>query len=143
MKKAFLSILFCLVAASAIAVPVICTLSWDAPMVLADGSPLDPTRLAGYRVYIAIDADLDPDGEFTAVQNNQGPQEISIDLDPRIQPYELKFGVIAVLNDGKVSQMSEIGSQSFRLQSSANPGPPTNLKIILECRSAGCEIIVL
>ena len=143
MKKLLFAILFSFFSFTVLAIPVVCTLSWDAPTTLSDGSPLDPARLAGYRVYIAVDENLDPNGSFTAVQNNQGPQEITIDLSPRVTPYELKFGVIAVLNDGKTSAMSLIGQQQFILQSNANPSPPTNLKIILECQSVGCEIIIL
>lgn len=143
MKKTIIFIASLLCSLSSLAVPVICYLSWSAPSDLADGAPLDPNRIAGYRVFIAVDEDLDVSGDYTVVQNNQGPQEINIDLDPRIEPYQLKFGVVAVLTDGKMSVMSAIGEYEFVLQSDSRPLPPTDLKIILECQAQGCEVIVL
>ena len=141
MRSLLTFILTCLFSVTAFGIPITCMLFWDAPTELDDqwNTPLDQNLIIGYRVFHAIDADLDPNGSFTTVDNNL-TEELTIDIDEPPGDHVLKFGVVAVLNDGRTSVMSMVLEENFTILSNANPKPPTNLRIQIDCIGSGCIV---
>lgn len=141
MKNIIICLLLGLFTIGASAIPLNCTLFWDAPTELDDewNTPLDQDLIIGYRVFHAIDADLDPNGPFVTVDNNL-TEELTIDIDPVPGDHVIRFGVVAVLSDGRTSVMSMVLEQGITVLSNAPPKPPTNLRIQLDCAGNGCLV---
>lgn len=135
-------ILLLLISLSTFGVTVQCTLWWDAPTTLNDNTPLDPTLISEYRVFHSIDAQIDPDGTYTSVTGDE-TTVVSLDLQPKPTPYVLRFAVQAVLSDGRKSSTSMILTEDVLVSSTANPGPPTNLRLELNCSGPTCKIEIL
>lgn len=141
---AFLAIVALMMALQpAQAATVTADLTWTQPETRTDGTPLSADEIAGYRIYQAIDGHVsdNPESEYIAVTQDQA-RAVEIQLDPRPEPYTIRFGVRAVDTQGRYSDLSNIVSQQFLVSSTSAPGAPTSLRLQISCAS-GCTITVL
>ena len=126
---------------SVVAAEAVSKLSWDAPTTRVDGTPLDPTEIAEFRIYYGIDIGESPlavGPDYTAV-TGENAAEITIDLTPRPDPYVISFAITTVDRDGLESALSETVSKTFQVDSTAAPSAPTNLQFTIVCGD-GCTI---
>lgn len=130
-----------LLSAVAQAAPVTADLSWTAPDARVDGTELDPSDIAEYRVYHAVDDDIDPDSTPIIVTGGNA-EVVTIDLTPRAEPYDLLFAVTAVDADGRESDLSNVAIVTALVQSTAAPAPPTSLRFEIRC-DGECSVTVV
>lgn len=130
-----------LAAMAANSAPVSADLSWTAPTARVDGTQLDPSEIAEYRVYYAVDDDIDPDGTPIVVSSGYA-ETVTIDLQPRAEPYDILFGATAVDLNGLQSDMSDIVIKSVAVQSTAAPAPPTSLSFEIRCEGE-CSVVLI
>lgn len=122
------------------AAPVSADLSWTAPTERVDGTALDPSEIAEYRVYRAVDSDIDPSSAPATVSTGNA-EVVTIDLMPRAEPYMLLFAVTAVDTAGNESDLSNVEIKSVLVRSTANPTAPTALKFEIRC-DGECSVTV-
>ena len=126
---------------SVVAAEAVSKLSWDAPTTRVDGTPLDPTEIAEFRIYYEVDigdAVIMRGSEYTSV-TGQNATDITVELTPRAEPYVLSFAATTVDTDGLESALSETVSKTFQVDSTAAPSAPTNLQFTIVCGD-GCTI---
>lgn len=128
----------------AFAAEALSTLSWEPPTTRLDGTALEPSEIGEYRIYYAIDSEPDLSSEVVSLTADTVNRKITLELDPRPEPYVVSFSIMTVDIDGARSPLSEPVSKSFDVDSTAAPGAPTNLQFNLVCvDGAGCEITEL
>lgn len=130
-----------LLSAVARAAPVTADLSWTAPEARVDGTALSPSDIAEYRIYHAIDDDIDP-GSDPIIVTGGNTEVVTIDLTPRAEPYDLVFAVTAVDTDGRESDLSNVAIVAALVQSAAAPAPPTSLRFEIRCEG-DCSVTVV
>jgi len=126
---------------SVVAAEAVSKLSWDAPTTRVDGTPLDPTEIAEFRIYYEVDigdAVIMRGSEYTSV-TGQNATDITVELTPRAEPYVLSFAVTTVDTDGAESALSETVTKTFEVDSTSEPGVPTSLQFTVTC-GEGCVI---
>lgn len=123
------------------AAPVTADLSWTAPDAREDGTALDPSEIAEYRIYHAIDDDIDP-GSDPIIVTGGNTEVVTIDLVPRAEPYDLVFAVTAVDTEGRESDLSNVAIVTALVQSTAAPAPPTSLRLEIRC-DGECSVTVV
>ena len=126
----------------AFAAPATSTLSWTAPTTRVDGTPLAPTQIDEFRIYYGVDIGNDPlaiGPQYTAV-SGENVANLTIQLEPRPEPYIVTFAITTVDKDGLQSPLSIPVSKTFNVKSTADPSAPTMLKFTIVCGD-GCEII--
>lgn len=119
------------------------TLSWEAPTEREDGTSIDPSEIASYRIYHTVDADMtqNPEAPHTVVSGEQDTQVVSVDLMPRPhEPYVIRFGVRAVDTEGRMSDLSNIEAKTVTVRSTSKLKAPVQLRFELVC--TGCTLEV-
>lgn len=116
-------------------------LSWNAPTARVDGTPLDPSEIREYRIYYAVDDDIDPSAEPVIVSSGYA-ETVTIDLQPRAEPYHIVFAITAVDLIGLQSDLSDVVIKSVVVQSTAAPGAPKALQFEIRCVGE-CQIRVV
>ena len=120
------------------AAPATSELSWTAPTTRVDGTPLDPTDIAEYRVYYTINGE--PQGvDPIVVSGTSASETVTLELTPRVEPYVISFAITTVDTAGLESAQSETVSKTFQVDSTAAPSAPTNLQFTIVCGD-GCTI---
>ena len=125
-------------ASTASAAPATADLSWTAPDTRVDGTILEASEIAEYRVYYSIDGTPTGAGEFIPVSGAVA-ETVTLDLTPRVELYVVQFAVTTVDTTGQVSALSNVVSKTFTVKSTAAPNPPTNLQFTIACGD-GCTI---
>jgi len=139
MRFAAFLIVGLMVTLAAHAAPATSELSWTAPDAREDGTPLLAEEIAEYRVYYAVDEQVTTDSTTVVIGGSEVAGTITLTLNPRPEPYVVRFAVATVDTDGRVSALSEIVSKKFAVSSTAAPMPATNLTFSVTCTS-GCTI---
>ena len=128
-----------LVTLAAHAAPAPSDLSWTAPSTRVDGTLLDPSEIAEYRVYYTIDGQYQGEGVPIVVDGTAASETVTLELLPRSTPYVVSFAISTVATDGLESAQSDTVSKTFQVDSTAAPGAPTSLEFTIVCGD-GCEI---
>jgi len=123
----------------AVAAPATSTLSWTAPSTRVDGTPLEAEEIKEYRVYYTIDGTAPGTGEPIVVGGTSASETVTLELTPRLEPYVVSFAIKTVDTDGLGSALSDVVSKTFEVESTSNPGAPTNLQFEITCGD-GCTI---
>jgi len=127
--KAILGILVMLTLSQfAIAAESTSTLSWEAPTTRVDGTAMTVNEIKEYRAFYAIDGEPTTDSEFIVIDFAATTEVITLQLQPRAEPYTISFAILTVDTNGRQSQLSEVVSKTFNVSSTANPGVPTMLQ---------------
>ena len=134
-------VVMALLSAVAQAAPVTADLSWTAPDARVDGTALNPSDIAEYRIYHAVDDDIDP-GSDPIIVTGGNTEVVTIDLAPRAEPYDLVFAVTAVDTEGRESDLSNVAIVTALVQSTAAPAPPTSLRFKIRC-DGECSVAVV
>jgi len=137
--KYLLVFVLALVSFGAVAAPATADLSWTAPDTRVDGTILEASEIAEYRVFYSVDGTIDGSGEFVEVSGASAEQVISLELEPRPEPYVVTFAVRTVTTDGLESVLSESISKTFQVDSTATPAAPTSLYFSISCVD-GCTV---
>ena len=137
--KYAIAMMLLLTSFGAFAAPAVSTLSWDAPTTRVDGTPLDPAEIAEYRVFYTVDGQVTGDSEFIVVGPTATAEKVILELIPREQPYTVSFAITVIDTEGRSSPQSDTVSKQFAVNSTANPGPATNIQFNITCGS-GCTI---
>ena len=124
------------------AADAVSTLKWTAPTTRMDGTALSVEELSGYKIYYAVDGDVTLNSQFVEVGNSAVTEEVVLDLTPRAEPYVINFAIVAVDIEQRVSQLSESVAKTFLITSTAEPGPPTELRFTITC-GAGCNVEII
>ena len=112
----------------AIAVEAPSTLSWEAPTTRVDGTAMTVNEIKEYRAFYVIDSEPTTDSEFIVIDFAATTEVITLQLQPRAEPYTISFAIMTVDTNGRQSQLSEVVSKTFNVSSTANPGVPTMLQ---------------
>jgi len=112
----------------AIAVEAPSTLSWEAPTTRVDGTAMTVNEIKEYRAFYVIDSEPTTDSEFIVIDFAATTEVITLQLQPRAEPYTISFAILTVDTNGRQSQLSEVVSKTFNVSSTANPGVPTMLQ---------------
>ena len=123
----------------AVAAPATSTLSWTAPDTRVDGTILEASEIAEYRVFYSVDGTVDGSGDYVTVSGASVEQVINLELEPRPEPYVVTFAVRTVTTDGLESVLSESISKTFQVDSTATPAAPTSLYFSISCVD-GCTV---
>jgi hypothetical protein len=123
----------------AVAAPATADLSWTAPDTRVDGTILEASEIAEYRVFYSVDGTIDGSGDYVTVSGASAEQVISLELEPRPEPYVVTFAVRTVTTDGLESVLSESISKTFQVDSTATPAAPTSLYFSISCVD-GCTV---
>jgi len=123
----------------AVAAPATADLSWTAPDTRVDGTILEASEIAEYRVFYSVDGTIDGSGDYVTVSGASAEQVISLELEPRPEPYVVTFAVRTVTTDGLESVLSESISKTFQVDSTATPAAPTSLYFSISCAD-GCTV---
>lgn len=116
-------------------------LSWDPPTEYEDGTALPANTIAGYKIYYSLTGDVTgSESPVVVAPGNQAT--VSITLAPRPEPYDVTFRIAVYLKDGRESVLSNSVVKRLRVDSTANPKPPTNIQITFAC-DVGCKITVI
>ena len=126
-------------ASTAFAAPATADLSWTAPDTRVDGTILEASEIAEYRVFYSVDGTIDGSGDYVTVSGASAEQVISLELEPRPEPYVVTFAVRTVTTDGLESVLSESISKTFQVDSTATPAAPTSLYFSISCVD-GCTV---
>ena len=121
------------------AAPANSNLSWEAPSTRVDGTPLEAEEIKEYRVYYTIDGTAPGTGEPIVVGGTSASETVTLELTPRLEPYVVSFAIKTVDTDGLGSALSDVVSKTFEVESTSNPGAPTNLQFEITCGD-GCTI---
>ena len=121
------------------AAPANSDLSWEAPTTRVDGTPLAPAEIAEYRVFYTVDGQVTGENDFIVVGPTATAETITLKLIPREQPYTVSFAITVIDTEGRSSPQSDTVSKKFAVNSTANPGPATNIQFDITCGS-GCTI---
>ena len=112
----------------AIAVEAPSTLSWKAPTTRVDGTLLTMQEIAEYRAFYAIDGEPTTDSEFIVIDFAATTEVITLQLQPRAEPYTISFAIMTVDTQDRQSLLSNVVSKQFQVESTSNPGVPTMLQ---------------
>jgi len=112
----------------AIAVEAPSTLSWKAPTTRVDGTLLTMQEIAEYRAFYAIDGEPTTDSEFIVIDFAATTEVITLQLQPRAEPYTISFAIMTVDTKDRQSLLSNVVSKQFQVESTSNPGVPTMLQ---------------
>jgi hypothetical protein len=123
----------------AFAAPAVSTLSWEPPTERVDGTPFSMEDIQEYRVYYTIDGTTPGDGEPIVVGGTAVSETVTLELTPRLEPYVVSFAIKTVDTDGLGSVLSEVVTKEFEVESTSEPGAPTNLQFEITC-GEGCTI---
>ena len=141
--KNFLTIVFVfglvMFAQGAVGAEATSTLSWEPPTERVDGTPLAAEEIKEYRVYYTIDGTAPGEGEPIVVSGTSASETVTLELLPRVEPYVVSFAIKTVDTDGLGSALSEVVTKEFEVQSTSEPGAPTNLQFEITC-GEGCTI---
>jgi len=121
------------------AAPAKSNLSWTAPDTRVDGTPLTIEEIKEYRVYYTIDGTAPGEGEPIVVGGTSASETVTLELLPRVEPYVVSFAIKTVDTDGLGSALSDVVTKEFEVESTSNPGAPTNLQFEITC-GEGCTI---
>ena len=121
------------------AAPATSELSWTAPTTRVDGTLLDPSEIAEYRVYYTIDGQSPSEGVPIVVDGTSESETVTLELLPRSTPYVVSFAISTVATDGLESAQSDTVSKTFQVDSTAAPGTPTSLEFTIVC-GEGCIV---
>jgi len=121
------------------AAPAKSNLSWTAPDTRVDGTPLTIEEIKEYRVYYTIDGTAPGEGEPIVVGGTSASETVTLELLPRVEPYVVSFAIKTVDTDGLGSALSDVVTKEFEVESTSNPGAPTNLQFEITCGD-GCTI---
>ena len=124
---------------SLVAIASSANLSWTAPTTRADQTPLTAEEIKEYRVYYTIDGTAPGEGEPIVVGGTSASETVTLELTPRLEPYVVSFAIKTVDTDGLGSALSDVVTKEFEVESTSNPGAPTNLKFEITCGD-GCTI---
>ena len=139
MKQLITFIVLLFMSLGAIAAEATSNLSWEAPTTRVDGTPLAMEEIQEYRVYYEVDGIPTVASSVTAIDFASISAEITLTLNPRVEPYVVSFAILTVDTEDRQSQLSEIVSKTFNVNSTANPGVPTTLQFTVTCTN-GCSI---
>lgn len=136
-----LAFIVLLLAVPSYAGEAVSSLSWAAPETRVDGTPMTADEIGEYRIYYAVDAEgpLTKDTESTVVSSDSTERDVTLQLDPRAEPYVVSFAATTVDTEGRESELSETVSKTFNVVSTSPPMPPTNVTITIAC-GEGCEV---
>ena len=112
----------------AIAVEAPSTLSWKAPETRVDGTAMTVEEIKEYRAFYAIDSDPTTDSEFIVIDFAATTEVITLQLQPRAEPYTISFAIMTVDTKDRQSLLSNVVSKQFQVESTSNPGVPTMLQ---------------
>ena len=137
--KYAIAMMLLLTSFGAFAAPAVSTLSWDAPTTRVDGTPFAVKDIQEYRVYYTIDGTPPGDGEPIVVGGTAVSETVTLELTPRVESYVVSFAIKTVDTDGLGSALSEVVTKKFEVESTSEPGAPTNLQFEITC-GEGCTI---
>ena len=123
----------------AFAAPAKSNLSWEPPTERVDGTPFAVEDIQEYRVYYTIDGTPPGEGEPIVVSGTSTSETVTLELLPRVEPYVVSFAIKTVDTDGLGSALSEVVTKEFEVESTSEPGAPTNLQFEITC-GEGCTI---
>jgi len=112
----------------AIAVEAPSTLSWKAPTTRVDGTTMTVNEIEEYRAFYAIDGEPTTDSEFIVIDFAATTEVITLQLQPRAEPYTISFAIMTVDTQDRQSLLSNVVSKQFQVESTSNPGVPTMLQ---------------
>ena len=114
-------------------------LSWEAPAVRVDGTPLTTEEIAEYQVFYAIDNEVTTESTMVTISSDATSEAVTLTLEPRQEPYTVSFAILTVDSEKRESALSDPVSKVFQVNSTAVPNPPTNLQFSIVCEN-GCTI---
>ena len=127
--KAMLAILVMLTLPQfAIAAEATSALSWVAPETRVDGTAMTVNEIKEYRAFYAIDGEPTTDSEFIVIDFAATTEVITLQLQPRAEPYTINFAIMTVDTQNRQSLLSNVVSKQFQVESTSNPGVPTMLQ---------------
>ena len=112
----------------AIAVEAPSTLSWKAPTTRVDGTAMTVNEIKEYRAFYVIDSEPTTDSEFIVIDFAATTEVITLQLQPRAEPYTISFAIMTVDTKDRQSSLSNVVSKQFQVESTSNPGVPTMLQ---------------
>ncbi|MCP4996170.1 MAG: hypothetical protein GY934_20675 [Gammaproteobacteria bacterium] len=134
------AVLMAFISVPSFAAGVTAQVTWDAPVLRADGSALLAEQIEGYRIYMAVDSDVTSDVDSEHVFVSTGTTEpMRIDLMPRPEPYTVNVGIRTETTDGLISALSDVASMTVVVESTAVPNAPTDVQLQINC-TMGCVI---
>lgn len=114
------------------------TLSWQAPTMRMDGTPLAASDIAKYTVYYSIGSAptlSSPSVDVTGATTTT----IDLTLTPSLTAQTVYFAATATDTNGNESPLSAVVSKSFMVNSTAPPSAPTSVTFTITCAN-GCTI---
>lgn len=117
-------------------------LSWVPPTTRVDGTVLQPTEIAEFQVFYAIDEDVTTESSMVSVGGTNTSQVVELEFTPRPEKYVVNFAILTVSTDGLKSDLSDPVSKEFLVNSTAKPNAPTRIQFNMSCTS-GCVIEML
>jgi hypothetical protein len=127
------------IASNAFAASATSNLSWTPPDSRQDGTPLSLDEIAEYRVFYTVDGQVTGGSDFIVSSSTATTETVTLELTPREQPYTVSFAITVIDTNGLSSPPSDTVSKQFYVNSTAVPGPATNIKFVITC-SDGCTI---
>lgn len=121
------------------AAPANSRVSWVPDLSRVDGTPMTVDEIGEYRVFYEVDGPVSEQSRFFSVLPTATGASHTIDLTPRADPYVVQFAVQTIDTDGLASVLSETGSKSFQVDSTAVPSPVTGVEVTMTCGD-GCVI---
>ena len=128
MKQLIGVIVLMVMSLAVIAAEATSNLSWEAPTTRVDGTLLTMQEIAEYRAFYAIDGDPTTDSEFIVIDFAATTEVITLQLQPRADPYSISFAIMTVDTQDRQSLLSNVVSKQFQVESTSNPGVPTMLQ---------------
>ena len=128
MKKLIGIMILMITSLGVIAAEATSNLTWEAPTTRVDGTLLTMQEIAEYRAFYAIDGEPTTDSEFVVIDFAATTEVITLQLQPRAEPYTISFAIMTVDTQDRQSLLSNVVSKQFQVESTSNPGVPTMLQ---------------
>ena len=128
MKKLIGIMILMITSLGVIAAESTSTLSWEAPTTRVDGTAMTVNEIKEYRAFYVIDSEPTTDSEFIVIDFAATTEVITLQLQPRAEPYTISFAIMTVDTKDRQSLLSNVVSKQFQVESTSNPGVPTMLQ---------------
>lgn len=113
---------------------------WEQPLFNEDGTALEPEELSSFEIHYTVDKPFTEMKEPVLVEYNKRTFSLELSLKPRREPYTVNMAVRAVTIYGTKSEMSDVITNTFNLNSTQRPVKPINISITISCDET-CAVV--
>lgn len=118
-------------------------LRWEQPLFYDDGTEMSLETIANFELHYTVDKEFEITEQPVIIKAGEtGTYVLPLNLAPRPDPYTVKVALRTVSIYGVRSDISNIISESFLVNSTAKPSAPVNIKFEFKCDKT-CEIILV